>query len=576
MSIASYAPGSGGLSAFALPRAQPSSSQSIPQPILHQGHDHGNVIDTSFHGTQRGDLTGDDCYTVNICDNKASIWLERSQKIEYLKSTSKVSTVSVDTNETFDKEKISRLSSMMISYKEDAAKIIEKDTEIWTKKEEEMGIRKKKKIKTKKLGLTLVVPCGVCMNQSKLSRVLVGVRESGLTLKNIFNEGIASIAGLLYTKADSKDLDELKKLNNPCIMYVCERENYFEGALISCDGGEEARKLGNTMGYDRLCTIAMAEKSSKLSSVTERLLDAAKELQKEISTVAISGKVIEADLPKLSCKLFKVDANTTTAGGCILSAAELDSSKQYMNLDEGVVLAYQFSIADSLCSEEIGMSKQSFDGEKVTVEQIYSSGERVWKNDIGPIRPGSNVQTCLISRSYKWGNVYFRNKNDYKVGWPDVRLHHRKKGDSDWTPFREIRPLTDRETGQPVESCTSTIQINPHTGEVFCTLTKGRKVSDIKGTHKVWMQIIGFLLFLVALVGAFFLFRMYHRYSLKQKHIKWLIGFYTKNAPDKLKDMTAIMRTIEKYNDKMFILWRTLERTYNTKWPAPEDILDEM
>ena len=92
----------------------------------------------------------------------------------------------------------------------------------------------------------------------------------------------------------------------------------------------------------------------------------------------------------------------------------------------------------------------------------------------------------------------------------------------------------------------------------------------------MWLQVIGFLLLLVALVAAFFLLRMYQKYTVKQKHIQWLVHFYSKNAPDKLKDMVSIERTIDKYNDKMFVLWRTLERTYNIKWPAPEDILDDL
>ena len=576
MSLAAYSSSGGGISSIPLTRAS-SSSQSIPQPILRQRHNNSNIIDSSVHAVQRGDLTGDDCYTVNLCNNKASIWLERSQKVEYLKS--KVPAAVVDMNGSFDNEKADSLSSVMTSFKDDAAAIVERETEIWAKKEEEMGFtKKKKKSKSKRSGLTLVLPCTVCMNQSKLSGVLLGVRQSGLTLKNIFNEGIAAVAGLLFTKADGNELDEIRRLNSPLIMYICEKDGYFEGATISCEGGEDARRLGNNMGYDRLCTIAMCEKTSNVTAVTRCLLDAAEQLEREIAAVAISGDLTESDLSLPQYKHFKVDANATTAGGCILSAAELDSSKQYMNLEEGQVLAYQFSIADSCCSEEIGMSIENSKGEAAVVEQIYSSGDRIWKNDHGPIRPGmiSNVRSCTHTRTLKWGSVYFRSKNDYKTGWPVMRLHHRKKGCGDWIPFREIRPLLDEGTGQPVESCSTTVQMNAHSGEVVCTLTKGNKVSDIKGRHTIYLQIMGLLLLLAALVAAFFLLRMYYKYSVRQKHVAWLVRFYSKNAPDKLKDMVSIERTIDKYNDKMFVLWRTLERTYNIKWPAPEDILDDL
>ena len=79
-----------------------------------------------------------------------------------------------------------------------------------------MGLRNKankKKVKSKKLGLSLIIPCSIAMNQSKLSTVLLGVRESGLVLKNVFNEGIAAVGGLLFTKADNNEIDEIRKLN---------------------------------------------------------------------------------------------------------------------------------------------------------------------------------------------------------------------------------------------------------------------------------------------------------------------------------------------------------------------------
>jgi hypothetical protein len=55
-----------------------------------------------------------------------------------------------------------------------------------------------------------------------------------------------------------------------------------------------------------------------------------------------------------------------------------------------------------------------------------------------------------------------------------------------------------------------------------------------------------------------------------------LLDFYEKNSPDKLSDTLFLSKTLTKYEGKMFLLWRTLERSYNVKWAPPRGVLEEM
>jgi len=151
------------------------------------------------------------------------------------------------------------------------------------------GDKESKKKKKKKVedgscnSLTLVVPCSFHHVQYvAASHVAQG---TGVPLiRNIFNRGVAVTAGvahrLLTTQGEkfvpSSSSAEVSASQHDTlvVLFLLVEEQHFEAALVQCEGGKHANKIGNMLGYERLCTLAIAESGEQFNVASfTRMLD---------------------------------------------------------------------------------------------------------------------------------------------------------------------------------------------------------------------------------------------------------------------------------------------------------------
>jgi hypothetical protein len=223
---------------------------------------------------------------------------------------------------------------------------------------------KKKKRETSlscgKGGITLVLSSS--MSQKDIRVAVVSISDSGYNVKNIFGRGITTVTGMLARSAatssglgppcnfvsvlegSGKSVLEV----DPIVLYVNfindKRSNggsVLDAALIVCESG---KKVKNNLGYERLCTLAVANQEGDgsgggLENVLKDLLNIAQISQERISAVVFTGSsadakeekcrdVLVADLFKgTKMSIFRALKEDSVRGGCLLSAAELDSSK---------------------------------------------------------------------------------------------------------------------------------------------------------------------------------------------------------------------------------------------------------
>ena len=134
--------------------------------------------------------------------------------------------------------------------------------EAFKKKSAEADTGKKGK-KSKRLCVNIVVPSYFSQRERKAA--LCVVKEAGHTPKYAFPRALAAVMGALrpMQKGERSKLLQLtldKAKNNegkePLVMFV-HMDNYStEIGLLSCEGAERAKKVGNMFGFERvvLCT----------------------------------------------------------------------------------------------------------------------------------------------------------------------------------------------------------------------------------------------------------------------------------------------------------------------------------
>jgi hypothetical protein len=204
--------------------------------------------------------------------------------------------------------------------------------------------KKKKKLKKLGLGVTIVLPCSKSIDQQDLFRVVLSTRDAGLNLKNIFNRGIAGVAGVLKKYSDDNNKKDfltslnMNESNNSSIVLFIHQISknkdgnnnimIVEGALLQCEDLTER----NNFGFQRISTIALA-KEMELSNLIKYFNTIV--ASNKYSAAVISGGlersvIIENYVSLKTSSIYNCTDNDIMSGGCCLSAAELDSSKQYI------------------------------------------------------------------------------------------------------------------------------------------------------------------------------------------------------------------------------------------------------
>ena len=543
----------------------------------------------------RGELTGDSCLTVSLDSDgyHVATWDEKAAEcVVHDKVSSKGSTADVA---QILRDVVSSNASVS-TVPTAAVPAAETDT------------KKKKKARAALAlgegGVTIVVANAA--SQKVLRQVVVEVHAAGFKVKNIFRRGIATVTGMLSRQALSQK--ELAKTSmtpsaDPVVFYVSSVKRSDGGAIIDaslvvCEGGERAK---GKLGFERMCTLAVGSKTlssspsaevDEVKALFDTLISRANIDVSSISAIVCDGNDLQLPVTKLLPAEKKVPILSggqfdAVSGGCMLSAAELGSSKNYLHQTDGNwILAFLLPVADGYLADDVGLQTASDKGDKV-VEPLFSP-RRLWKGDIGPLKPGALKHvTSTVTKKY----VHTERKRGLLSRlWPSgvdagaqavapgfcIALVERATncGSDEWVPIggKDVRPL--QRDGLEVVGSTLHIQIDPATGLVAYTDSKGKSLAEVNSDFWWWAQVVASILALVLLVASYFLYGHFYEWYLSRQHTAWLVGFYQKHAPEKLKDIDYVSRTIKKYKGKMFLLWRGLERTYSTKYPAPPSVLE--
>lgn len=108
--------------------------------------------------------------------------------------------------------------------------------------------------------------------------------------------------------------------------------------------------------------------------------------------------------------------------------------------------------------------------------------------------------------------------------------------------IRALKPSTDAsgtaaqekdaDKVEPVDSCTVTFLVNPHTGLTVVSEQKGQLLKDRRDNFWFLVQVAVFVLFLALLFASPWLIEFFRERSVKAMHIKWLKDFYKLHAPE--------------------------------------------
>eukprot|EP01032_Pedospumella_encystans_P018831 gene18831-21426_t len=530
----------------------------------------------------------------------------------------------------------------------------------------------KKGRKGKQAAATLVCPVG--FNQIQRAALVAAADQAEIAIKNVFNRAVAVVAGGLYAASRVKESDTIlgalrEKKQDPTVLYLnvynlaggdsTGAKTFYEAALVRCEGGEGAQKVGSRLGFERLNTLAtrggvlpvapdgtvadhlktvvtalLASKELNSSNVSAVIFDGLlargqKQGQKQGQTQGGRLKEVSVEALGLTPTVYAHRANVVDAaqGACILSAAELESSKQYLQMYDGAwKIAYLLPVADGVLEGRAVAVRVQWDQAQADAQAaldnaqegaadggkqqapagaaaVFEVDARIWKEDAGPIPPRSVDQQHLAKTYYQQD---FKWKASVKVddgartvtaavGWPRVQVLQRCAKGADWQVLKTLTPLLTvaatedqfggkensggkqkqkADPGEPVESCGLSVRLDPATGGVCATQIKGKTISAARSEFWGRLQLAFVLVLPFALIALWYYSGFITKWYVTRQHTAWLLDFYQKNAPEKLKDPQYVARTISKYEGRMFQLWRGLERTYKVKWQPPQSILD--
>ena len=224
----------------------------------------------------RGDLSGDECLTLDVDDIVLSaIWQESACECI-------VSSASLPSDKSYDPDARANLGKVSLFVTESVRKL---SATAQASQEADTGKKaknKKKKRETSlacgKGGITLVLPCAI--TQGSLRSASLSVAAAGCTVKNIFGRGIATVTGILARSAgvgsnsgpannlisvlDAKRKSGSSPADYPVVLYLYFRNELdgdvsVNGSLIVLESGNGVK---NNIGYERLSTLAVVHRVS--------------------------------------------------------------------------------------------------------------------------------------------------------------------------------------------------------------------------------------------------------------------------------------------------------------------------
>lgn len=376
-------------------------------------------------------------------------------------------------------------------------------------------------------------------------------------------------------------------------------DQHIHGNTACCGGkshNHDHHGHNESKGIDKV-----DEKSSDYDSVVTALiarvvsqqLKLANLVSGDISLVLHSGRGSPQSLRKCfekesrlarlaSTIMVPVPDEDPAKGGAILTAAELDSSKQYIEVEEDhSILVHSLSIAEDVMSTSIGMlyvesedMENSLGGDTNKVEGsiqcIYPAGTVIRKTDVGPVRKQVTMPT-VEPKDFCDGTVSFfgsHNPSYQSPAYPKLLLVQLepKRATPDCTDEAGVyhwRPVTDvgfpllTDNGrsllkamrkfakdgkdckvekysfqkQALLSCKINFRVNESHGLLTLEHAQGHKVAEkVKAKSQV-AKIVYTVGFICMLVLFYFAYGVYLDNENHRQDVEWLTNFYEKHSP---------------------------------------------
>lgn len=366
---------------------------------------------------------------------------------------------------------------------------------------------------------------------------------------------------------------------------ACAGHSHEHGHEESKGSGKKGSS-GNGKGVSSAASSYSSSVTDLVSRVISEQLDLANLTASDISLVLHSGQGSPQDLHATlalasgltslqSVPLLPVPEEDPARGGSILTAAELDSSKQYIDLDDDhSILVHCLSIAEDVMSTSVGMlyveseeMEKSFnnDDQQVqdSIQSIYAAGTIIRKADVGPVRKQVNTPP-VESKEFSDGSVNFfgSHKPAYKnPAYPRQLLVQYEPSLSSlgeylwhWRPVTDVGfPLlsdngksllkslrksktankTDKNSQQKLAllSCKINFKMNESQGLLTLEHAQGQKVTEKMKAKSQVAKIAYSIGFFVLLVLVYYAYGMYSAQEEYRQDTVWLTEFYEKHAP---------------------------------------------
>lgn len=213
----------------------------------------------------------------------------------------------------------------------------------------EIARKSSKKKSKRRQGMSFVIPSfASCAYRNILKDA---VAHANIPLRNVFGHGIAAVTGALFHRTPSMQKTsfamEISKLskNDVIVLFIHASLFHLDVALVQCEGAVNAREISKASVFQRISTLASSGNflhgNESKSELVECLVGHIKNVLARGGADVIladgSQDIIKEALKTSTLKtpLFTTNETDASYGGCLLSAAELDSSKEYLQAEDG-------------------------------------------------------------------------------------------------------------------------------------------------------------------------------------------------------------------------------------------------
>lgn len=362
-------------------------------------------------------------------------------------------------------------------------------------------------------------------------------------------------------------------------------------------------------------TISMSG-DTNLGLLLQKVLEASAIQKSEIHAVVVDGHSDEEFRKALLVWLgkeapppiFQCAAGDAAVGGSLLSAAQLESSRQYVRQDDDQwTMHYILPFAIESTSAAYGLKSTENDtniavGSKIAEAEIllpidtkymYWMGlgaalPPTWLSALTKESPTPVTRRYLLAGSK--GTVGTADGGDavptsvvsttaaktFTAVLCQEESNPTASTTSSWRAIAVQKPMLVQDSIGAASSCTErtiTYDLDTATGLLRPRLSGDvTALSDLSRKYWNWVKTVAMTIIVSIIVLCACYGVHYQSQEARRLRETWIRDFYQKHAPEKLQDPNFVTHLSVKYKDNMPKLWKTLEKTYKVKWKPPTEL----